>query len=70
LVVRGVRRAGGAGARQQAAELRQLAEDFCERLVLVAESPGVSGSHVELGERRMLSALTSLAGFLDDPGQG
>ena len=67
LVVRGVRRAGGAGARQQAAELRALAADCCERLVFVSDSPGVSGAHVELGERRMLAALTSLAGFLDDP---
>jgi hypothetical protein len=70
LVVRGVRRAGGAGARQQAAELRALASDCCERLVFVTDSPGVSGAHVELGERRMLSALTSLAGFFDDFGQG
>lgn len=70
LVVRGVRRAGGAGARQQAAELRTLAADCCERLVFVTDSPGVSGAHVELGERRMLAALTSLAGFFDDPGQG
>jgi hypothetical protein len=67
LVVRGVRRAGGAGARQQAAELRALAADCCERLVFISDSPGVSGAHVELGERRMLAALTSLAGFLDDP---
>jgi hypothetical protein len=67
LVVRGVRRAGGAGARQQAAELRALAADCCERLVFVSDSPGVSGAHVELCERRMLAALTSLAGFLDDP---
>jgi hypothetical protein len=70
LVVRGVRRAGGAGARQQAAELRALASDCCERLVFVTDSPGVSGAHVELGERRMLTALTSLAGFFDDFGQG
>jgi hypothetical protein len=70
LVVRGLRRSRGAGARQQAAELRQLADDCCERLVLVTDSPGVSGEHVELGERRMLDALTSLAGFFDDPGQG
>jgi len=70
LVVRGVRRAGGSGARQQAAELRQLADDCCERLVFVVDSPGVSGAHVELSERRMLAALTSLAGFLADPGQG
>jgi hypothetical protein len=70
LVVRGVRRAGGAGARQQAAELRALAADCCERLVFISDSPGVSGAHVELGERRMLAALTSLAGFLDDPGLG
>jgi hypothetical protein len=70
LVVRGLRRAPGAGARQQAAELRQLADDCCERLVLVTDSPGVSGAHVELGERRMLTALTSLAGFFNDPGQG
>jgi MinD-like ATPase involved in chromosome partitioning or flagellar assembly len=70
LVVRGVRRAGGAGARQQAAELRQLADDCCERLVFVVDSPGVSGAHVELSERRMLAALTSLAGFLADPGRG
>lgn len=70
LVVRGVRRAGRAGVREQAAELRQLAEDCCERLVLVADSPGVSGAHVELGERRMLAALTALARFFDDPGQG
>jgi hypothetical protein len=70
LVVRGVRRTGGAGARQQAAELRTLANDCCERLVFVTDSPGVSGEHVELGERRMLAALTSLAGFFDDPGQG
>jgi hypothetical protein len=70
LVVRGVRRAGGTGARQQAAELRALAADCCERLVFVTDSPGVSGAHVELGERRMLAALTSLAGFFDDPGRG
>jgi Mrp family chromosome partitioning ATPase len=70
LVVRGLRRGPGAGARQQAAELRQLADDCCERLVLITDSPGVSGAHVELGERRMLSALTSLAGFFNDPGQG
>jgi hypothetical protein len=70
LVVRGVRRAGGAGARQQAAELRTLAADCCERLVFVTDSPGVSGAHVELGERRMLAALTSLAGFFDDPSRG
>jgi hypothetical protein len=55
--------------RQHAAELRQLAEDCCERLVLVSDSPGVSGAHVEIGERRMLGALTSLSGFLADPGQ-
>jgi hypothetical protein len=67
LVVRGVRRAGGTGARQQAAELRALAADCCERLVFISDSPGVSGAHVELSERRMLAALTSLAGFLDDP---
>jgi MinD-like ATPase involved in chromosome partitioning or flagellar assembly len=70
LVVRGVRRARGAGVRQHAAELHQVAEDFCERLVLVSDSPDVSGAHVELGERRMLSTLTSLSGFLADPGHG
>jgi hypothetical protein len=70
LVVRGVRRAGGTGARQQAAELRRLADDCCERLVFMVDSPGVSGAHVELGERRMLAGLTSLARFLEDPGQG
>jgi hypothetical protein len=70
LVVRGVRRTGGAGARQQAAELRALADDCCERLVFVTDSPGVSGAHVELGERRMRAALTSLAGFFDDPVAG
>ena len=70
LVVRGVRRTGGAGARQQAAELRTLADDCCERLVFISDSPGVSAEHVELGERRMLAALTSLAGFFEDPGQG
>jgi hypothetical protein len=69
LVVRGVRRTRGALVGQQAAELRQLAEDCCERLVLMSDSPGVSGAHVELGERRMLTALTALSGFLDDPGQ-
>lgn len=69
LVVRGVRRTRGALVGQQAAELRQLAEDCCERLVLMSDSPGVSGAHVELGERRMLAALTALSGFLDDPGQ-
>jgi hypothetical protein len=55
---------------QHAAELRQLAEDSCERLVLMSDSPGVSGPHVEIGERRMLAALTALAGFLEDPGRG
>jgi hypothetical protein len=70
LVVRGVRRTGGAGARQQAAELRTLADDCCERLVFISDSPGVSPEHVELGERRMLAALTSLAGFFEDPGLG
>lgn len=70
LVVRGVRRAGRSGAGQQAAELRQLADDCCERLVLVADSPGVTGTHVDLGERRLLSALTSLAGFLAEQGRG
>lgn len=72
LVVRGIRRAAGtgAGARQQTAELRRLAEDCCERLVFVTDSPGVSGPHVDLSERRMQAALTSLAGFLADPGQG
>jgi MinD-like ATPase involved in chromosome partitioning or flagellar assembly len=69
LVVRGVRRGGRGGVREQAAELRKLAEDCCERLVLVTDSPGVSGEHVELSERRMLAALTALAGFFDDPGQ-
>ncbi|MEA2149310.1 MAG: hypothetical protein QOD69_1140 [Solirubrobacteraceae bacterium] len=69
LVVRGARRTRGAGMRQHAAELRQLAEDCCERLVLVSDSPGVSGAHVDIGERRMLGALTSLSGFLADPGQ-
>jgi hypothetical protein len=68
LVVRAAKRSRGAGMRQPAAELRQLAEDCCERLVLMSDSPGVSGAHVELGERRLLSALTSLSGFLDDPG--
>jgi hypothetical protein len=70
LVVRGVRRTRGPSVRQHGAELRQLAEDCCERLVLMSDSPGVSGAHVELGERRMLAALTSLAGFLEDPGRG
>jgi hypothetical protein len=69
LVVRAVRRTRGAGMRQPAAELRQLAEDCCERLVLMGDSPGASGTHLELGERRMLAALTSLSRFLDDPGQ-
>jgi hypothetical protein len=69
LVVRAVRRTRGVGVRQPAAELRQLAEDCCERLVLMGDSPGVSGAHVEIGERRMLAALTSLSRFLDDPGQ-
>jgi hypothetical protein len=36
----------------------------------MVDSPGVSGTHVELAERRMRSALTALAGFLADPGQG
>jgi hypothetical protein len=54
--------------RQPAAELRQLGEDCCERLVLMTDSPGVSGAHVELGERRLLSALTALSRFLEDPG--
>jgi hypothetical protein len=70
LVVRGVRRTRGVGVGQHAAELRQLAEDSCERLVLMSDSPGVSGPHVEIGERRMLAALTALAGFLEDPGRG
>lgn len=70
LAVRGVRRTRGALVGQQAAELRQLAEECCERLVLMSDSPGVSGGHVELGERRMLAALTALSGFLEDPGQG
>ena len=69
LVVRGVRRTGGAGARQQAAELRTLADDCCERLVFISDSPGVSPEHVDLSERRMLAALTSLAGFFEDPGR-
>jgi hypothetical protein len=68
LVVRGVRRTGGAGARQQAAELRTLANDCCERLVYISDSPGVSAEHVDLSERRMLAALTSLARFFEDPG--
>jgi MinD-like ATPase involved in chromosome partitioning or flagellar assembly len=70
LVVRGVRRTRGVGVRQHAAELHQVAEDFCERLVLVSDSPDVSGAHIELGERRMLGTLTSLSGFLADPGHG
>jgi hypothetical protein len=68
LVVRAAKPSRGVGGRQPAAELRQLAEDCCERLVLMTDSPGVSGAHVELGERRMLSALTALSGFLEDPG--
>jgi hypothetical protein len=70
LAVRGVRRTRGTLVGQQAAELRQLAEDCCERLVLMSDSPGVSGAHVELGERRMLASLTALSGFLEDPGRG
>ena len=68
LVVRAPKPSRGVGMRQPAAELRQLGEDCCERLVLMTDSPGVSGAHVELGERRLLSALTALSRFLEDPG--
>lgn len=48
---------------REAKGLREVAGQACDRLVLIQDSPGVNG-HVELGERRMLSTLTGLAGFL------
>lgn len=44
--------------------LRKVAEDFCDRLVYMPDIPGTSASLVDLEERRMLQALTGLAGFI------
>jgi hypothetical protein len=43
---------------------RDLAEQHCERLVLVPHSRGVNGHDVELRERGVRGTLTALAGFL------
>lgn len=57
LVVRGGRWPG-VGAK----DLRRLAEDCCDRLVLATDGPGRSA------DRRMLSTLTGLAGFVRESG--
>jgi hypothetical protein len=59
LAVRRPRRRRGAGGKWC-----DLAEQHCERLVLVPHSPGVNGEHVELQERGVRGTLTALAGFL------
>jgi hypothetical protein len=64
LVVRGGRRGPLDGQRR---DWRRLAEDHCERLVFVHDSDQVCVDHVDLGERRMRSTLTALAGFLTGP---
>lgn len=45
-------------------ELRRLADDHCDRLVFIADSPGVTATSVDLSERRVRDVLTALAGFL------
>jgi hypothetical protein len=64
LAVRGPRRRREAGGKWC-----DLAEDHCERLVLLPDSPGVNGQDVELEERRLRGTLTALAGFLTVRGQ-
>jgi hypothetical protein len=59
LAVRAPRRRHQAGGRW-----RDLAEQHCERLVLVPHSAGVNGQHVELHERGVRGTLTAVAGFL------
>jgi len=63
LAVRGGRR-GRAPLGSHGRELRRLAEDHCDRLVFIADSPGVTATSVDLSERRLRGALTALAGFL------
>ena len=67
LVVRARRRRHIGGGERR--DLRRLAEDHCDRLVFLADSPGVDGQRVELAERRLRGALTALAGFLAGPGE-
>lgn len=59
LVVRGGPKRGRA-----VRELCQLAGDCCDTLLMIGDSPGING-HVDLGERRVVSALTGLGGFLN-----
>jgi hypothetical protein len=62
LVVRADPRGGK--RRSTANGFRQLAEDCCDRLVYMGDSPGTTGSVVELGDRQLLAVLTGLAGWL------
>jgi hypothetical protein len=56
---------GDVGRRRQHANgWRRLAEDFCDRLIYVSDSPGTSGSQVALTDRQWLATLTGLAGWL------
>lgn len=50
-------------SRSRSGELRKVAEEFCDRLIYMSDSPGL-GAAVDLEERRMLQALTGLAGFI------
>lgn len=59
-------RAGARTPRRPArtGELRKVAEDFCDRLIYVTDIPGTIAQILDLEERRMLQALTGLAGFI------
>lgn len=67
LAVRGQRRRHITGVQRR--DLRRVAEDHCDRLVFLTDSPDVDGQRVELTDRRLRGALTALAGFLTRAGE-